>query len=122
MRFFKKIGKNSFEDLPRHVTSGNINFTINMSVNEQGELTSNTKLTFLRSSFTRTDRSDGLLFMTSGYTFCITWNKIFCLFYPHSRNYNEAFTVNRTSIVHYIYEIYYPLRQSDSLVYQIQYV
>ena len=64
----------------------------------QGELTSNTKSTFLRSSFTRSDRGDGLLFMTSGYTFCIIWNKNnYFLFDPHSRNYNGAFTVNGTS-------------------------
>ena len=132
---FKRIGKNcylAFKDLPKHVTSGNINFIINMLVNEQGELTSNTKSTFLSSSFTRSERGDGLLFMTSGYTFCIIWNKIFFFFDPHSRNYNGAFTVNGTSILlkfssviqlqNYIFEIYYPLRRSDSLFYQIQYV
>ena len=133
---FKKLGKNcylAFEDLPRYVTSGNTNFAINMLVNEQGELTSNTKSTFLHSSFTRSDRGDGLLFMTSGYTFCIIWNKTnYFLFDPHSRNYNGVFTANGTSILlkfssvtqlqNYIYEIYYPLRQSESLFYQIQYV
>ena len=133
---FIKLGKNcylAFEDLPRYVTSGNTNFAINMLVNEQGELTSNTKSTFLHSSFTRSDRGDGLLFMTSGYTFCIIWNKTnYFLFDPHSRNYNGVFTANGTSILlkfssvtqlqNYIYEIYYPLRQSESLFYQIQYV
>ena len=92
-----------------------------MLVNEHGELTSNTKSTFLRSPFTRSDRGDGLLFMTSSYTICIIWNNNnYFLFDPHSRNYHGAFTVNGTSIFlkfssviqlkNYIYEIYYPLR------------
>ena len=92
---FKKFGKNcylAFENLP--------SFTINMLVNEQGEPTSNTKSTFIHSSFTTSDRADGLLFMTSGYTFFIILNKkIYFLFVHTVVTINGAFPVNGTSIL-----------------------
>ena len=79
------------------------------------------------------ENGDGLLFMSEGYTFSILWSKRnYFLFDPHSRDDHGAFSDNGSSVLlkfssvrqlqNYVYDIYFPLRHSKSLYYQLQYV
>ena len=79
------------------------------------------------------EKGDGLIFITEGYTFSIVRSKRnYFLFDPHSRDNLGAFSDNGSSVLlklsavrqlqNYVYDVYFPLRHSDSLHYQIQYV
>ena len=101
--------------------------------NETGLLNEVIQHNFLYSTLNESENGDGLIFITEGYTFSILWSKRnYFLFDPHSRDDLGAFSDNGSSVLlkfsavrqlqNYIFDIYFPLRHSDSLHYQIQYV
>ena len=126
-------GHLSFDDLPRIVDIDSDTFNIHMLRNETGLLNEVIQHNFLYSTLNESENGDGLIFITEGYTFSILWSKRnYFLFDPHSRDDLGAFSDNGSSVLlkfsavrqlqNYIFDIYFPLRHSDSLHYQIQYV
>ena len=126
-------GHLSFDDLPRTVDIDSDTFNIHMLRNETGLLNEIIRHNFLYSTLNESENGDGLIFITEGYTFSILWSKRnYFLFDPHSRDNLGAFSDNGSSVLlkfssvrqlqNYVYDIYFPLRHSDSLHYQIQYV
>ena len=72
---YKSLGANnylSFEELPRTASTDAGELTIHFLNSEHGELTEHCRPNFLKNSFfNQPEKGDGLLFMTSGYTFSI---------------------------------------------------
>ena len=105
-----------------------------MLCNETGLLDEKNRHKFLYSTLlNESENGDGLLFRAEGYTFSILWSKRnYFLFDPHSRDDHGAFSDNGSSVLlkcsavrqlqNYVYDIYFPLRHSKSLYYQLQYV
>ena len=119
----------SVEDLLQTIHIEGYNLNINMLATETGELSLNNSLLFSQTS-TISQRGNGILFVTNGYTFSIIWGKqYFFLFDSRSRSKDGLFLADGKSVLlqlgslkqtrNYITEVYDKL---PSKWYQMQYV
>ena len=128
-----KRGYLTFYELPCQVDTDAGIFNIHKLHNEAGILQPRNKGNILKSLSKEDDRGHGILFIVASYSFAILWNKCnFFLFDPHSRTIEGKFCNDGTSVLLkfssmrqlqiYIYEIYFPLRHSESeyLHYEMQ--
>ena len=133
---YKKLNLNrplAIIDLPDNIDTGICNISFEMLGNETGFLSFHNRLSFLQVLLKKHATSDGLLFMTLGYTFSILWNKRnYFLFDPHSRDDEGAIVENGNSVLlkfssvshiqKYIFEVYYPIQSLNTLQFEVQFV
>ena len=133
---YKKLNLNrplAIIDLPDNINTGICNISFEMLGNETGFFSFHNRQSLLQVLLKKHATSDGLLFMTLGYTFSILWSKRnYFLFDPHSRDDEGAIVENRNSVLlkfssvshvqKYIFEVYYPIQSLNTLQFEVQFV